>query len=101
MKKVTLAVLLMGMSLFGADYSVMTTEELQAMRGSVPVEEREAFQAEMQNRVKAMNTEEREEFTASMKKSKSGPMDGTGNQMQKGSQMQQGGKGQGYKGGNK
>jgi hypothetical protein len=36
-----------------------------------------------------------------MKKSKSGPMDGTGNQMQKGSQMQQGGKGQGYKGGNK
>lgn len=98
MKKVMLVGVFMGISLFATDFSTMTMEELQAMRGSVPVEEREAFQAEMQNRVAAMSEEERQAFVASMKKSQSGPMDGSGNQMQKGSMMmQKGGKGEGYR----
>jgi len=75
MKKVVLAALLVAAgSVFAADYSSMSTEELKAMRGSVPAEERAAFQSEMQKRASTMSAEER----ASMQKSKSGPADGTG-----------------------
>lgn len=92
MNKVILAAL-MSLSLFATDYTSMSLEELQALRGSVPVEERTAFQAEMQSRVAAMSEQERAAFSQSMKQSKSDPMDGTGTQMKNGSPMQSGGMG--------
>jgi hypothetical protein len=70
---------------FAADYSLMSTQELQSMRGSIPAEERDAFKAEMQSRVKNMSQEEKDSFRQSNSGgSKQGPKDGTGN-MYKGS----------------
>jgi hypothetical protein len=43
---------------FAADYTTMTTTELQALRGTVAVEDRSAYQAEMKSRVSLMNAEE-------------------------------------------
>ncbi|TKI69674.1 DUF1104 domain-containing protein [Sulfurimonas crateris] len=86
MRKIAmLSIMLVGMS-FATDYSLMSTEELQSMRGSVPAEERDALKAEMQSRVKNMSQEERDTFKENNSKggSKQGPQDGTGN-MYKGS----------------
>ena len=83
MKKLTLVALL-SLNIFAADYTAMTMEEMQAMRGTVPVEDRAAFQAEMQTRMQALSPEERQDATATMRQSKSGPADGTGSQMRKG-----------------
>ena len=103
MKKVTLIVL-STIAAFAADYTTMTLEEMQAMRGTLPVEERPAFQAEMQSRLQAMTPEERQAATSTMKQSKSGPMDGTGSQMRQGGGMGSGmgsgtGGGKMYRGG--
>ncbi|MBN2816281.1 MAG: hypothetical protein JXQ67_06320 [Campylobacterales bacterium] len=86
MKKLALAIIL-GVASWATDYSVMTFEQLQAMRGSIPQEDKAAFQAEVQNRISAMNQEEREAAKAFMRQSKSGPADGTGSQMRMGSGM--------------
>ncbi len=59
MKKYLVTLAIAASSLLAIDYSLMTTEELQAMRGTVPVEERAAFQAEMQKRIQTMSAEER------------------------------------------
>ena len=83
MKKLTLAVLL-SLNIFAADYTAMTMEEMQAMRGSVATEDKAAFQAEMHSRMQAMTPEERQAAASSMRQSKSGPADGTGSQMRKG-----------------
>ncbi|MDD3595192.1 hypothetical protein [Sulfuricurvum sp.] len=83
MKKLILVALL-SLNIFAADYTAMTMEEMQAMRGTVPVEDRAAFQAEMQTRMQALSPEERQAATATMRQSKSGPADGTGSQMRKG-----------------
>lgn len=83
MKKITLIALL-SLNVFAADYTAMTMEEMQAMRGTVPVEDRAAFQAEMQTRMQSITPEERQAAASSMRQSKSGPADGTGSQMRKG-----------------
>lgn len=83
MKTLTLVALL-SLNLFAADYTAMSMEELQAMRGSVPSEEKAAFQAEMKSRMQALSPEERQAAASTMRQSKSGPADGTGSQMKKG-----------------
>lgn len=65
MRKLFIAMLLATMSLMAVDYSQMTMEELNAMRGTVPIEERDAFRAEMQSRIAAMTPEERAAFRES------------------------------------
>lgn len=75
--------------LWAADFSSMTMEELTALRGKVPVEERDAFRAEMQKRMQSMTPEERQKY---MPAGRTGPMDGTGSRYGKGSG---GGMGQG------
>ena len=45
-----------------ADYSQMSMEELNSLRGKVPVENRDAFRAEMQSRMKAMTPQERAKY---------------------------------------
>jgi len=92
-KSIVLSILAVSLS-FAADYSQMSTQDMQNMRGSVPEAEREAFRTEMQNRVQNMSTEEKDSFKQSNSKggSKQGPQDGTGN-MYKGSNGGGGGKG--------
>lgn len=99
MKKVVILSLLAASLCFGADYSQMSTQEMQNMRGSVPSADRDAFQAEMKNRVQNMNQEEKDSFMKNNSKdsSKQGPQDGTGN-MYKGSKSG-GGSGSGTRGG--
>jgi hypothetical protein len=47
------------------DFSQMTTSELIALRGSVAVEDRDAFRTEMQSRTATMTTQERDTLMAS------------------------------------
>ena len=49
-------------SLFAADFSQMSTEEMMKMRGNVPVEQREDFRKEMQKRMQAMTPQERQMY---------------------------------------
>lgn len=93
MKTLTLVALL-SITAFAADYSTMSTTEMQAMRGNVPEADRTAFQSEMKTRVQAMTQEERQSMQTSMKQSKSGAQDGSGSQMRHG-----GGQGSGSGGG--
>ena len=65
-------------SLWAADYSSKTTEELNAMRGTMrnaPVEERNAFVAEWQKRLQVMTQEEQEKY---MGRPTNAPADGKG-----------------------
>ncbi len=98
MTKMILAATLMSVSLFAADYTQMTTEELNAMRGTVAVEDRDAFRAEMQSRMQAMTAEEREAFIAQRQASGQGMGQGQRQHLRDGSgagQMKRGGQGMG------
>lgn len=63
MKKSLLALAALSVFAFGADYQAMSATELAAMRSTVPVEDRPAFQAAMQEKMKTMTQEERQTFT--------------------------------------
>lgn len=63
MKKILLGVALLGTFAFSADYSAMSATELAALRGSVPAEDRAAFQAAMQSKMATMSAEERQTLT--------------------------------------
>ena len=65
-------------SVWAADYSANTTEELNAMRGTMrnaPDVERKAFVGEWQNRLQVMTPEEREKY---MGRPTNAPADGKG-----------------------
>jgi len=47
---------------WAADFSQMNTEEMMNMRGSVPVDDRPAFQQEMQKRMQNMSQAERQKY---------------------------------------
>jgi len=55
MMSVAAMLAMIGSAAFATDFSSMTTEQLQAMRGKVPAAEREAFRAEMQKRMRESN----------------------------------------------
>ncbi len=95
MKKVIIGLSIAAISLMAVDYSQMTMEELTALRGTVAVEERDAFRAEMQSRMQAMTPEERQVYRAERGNKKGqGARDGSGEgRMNKGSEY----KGQGVK----
>ncbi|HEY9129555.1 MAG TPA: EF-hand domain-containing protein [Sulfurovum sp.] len=61
MKRLMIVVLLSS-AVWAADFSQMSTEEMMNMRGSVPVADRPAFQAEMQKRMQSMTPEERQKY---------------------------------------
>ncbi len=63
MKKSLLVWMVLGVVAFATDYSAMSATELNAMRGTVPVEDRPAFQAAMQEKMQTMSQEERQAFT--------------------------------------
>lgn len=95
MKKVIIGLSIATISLMAVDYSQMTMEELNALRGTVAVEEQDAFKAEMQSRMQAMTPEERQIYRAERGNRKGqGLQDGSGQgRMNKGSEY----KGQGVK----
>ena len=64
MKKLILAAGLMTVGLFATDFSQMSIAELNAMRGSVSTEDKSAYKAEVQNRLKAMDEAERNTYRA-------------------------------------
>ena len=53
---------LVAMSLMAADYSQMTMEELNSLRGTIAAKERDAFKAQMQSRIQAMTPQERKKY---------------------------------------
>lgn len=63
MKKSLLALVAMSVMAFAVDYSAMSATELAALRGTVPTEDRTAFQAAMQSKMATMSAEERQVFT--------------------------------------
>ena len=77
--------------LMAADYSQMSMEELNALRGTIAVEERDAFKTEMQSRMQAMTPEERAQYRTNRAQ---GTKHGLGNGTGKG-KMNRGGKQQG------
>ena len=64
MKKIILLVGLLSVGLFATDFSQMTMEELNAMRGTVSAGDKDAFKAEMQTRLKSMSQEERQNYSS-------------------------------------
>ncbi len=95
MKRLVIALSLAAMSLMAADFSSYTLEELEAMRGTVAVEDRDDFRAEMQSRLQDMTPEERAAYLAARRAAGPvGAQDGTGvGSMNRGSNNQ----GQGIK----
>ena len=61
MKRVIMIGLLVSAA-WATDFSQMSTEEMMQMRGSVPVDDRPAFQQEMQKRMQNMSPEERQKY---------------------------------------
>lgn len=59
-KLITIALLASGA--FAADFSQMSMDEMINMRGSVPADDRPAFQEEMQKRMQSMTPEERQKY---------------------------------------
>jgi len=80
MKKILIAMSIAVVSLMATDYSAMTFDELDALRGTVAVEEREAFRTEMRSRIDAMSDEDRTAYFADRVPTGSGNgvQDGTG-----------------------
>lgn len=101
MKKMILTGMLMSASLFAVDFSQMTTEELNAMRGTVAVEDRDAFRAEMQSRMQAMTTEERQAYIEQRQASGQSMGQGAGQGLRDGSGAGMGRGGQGMGGRNR
>lgn len=63
MKPMTLVAILLGVtSVWAADFSSYTTEELIQMKGTIAVEDRDDFRVEMQSRFQAMTPEERAQY---------------------------------------
>ncbi len=95
MKKVLVSVSVVAISLMAADYSQMSMEELNSLRGTIAVEERDAFKAEMQSRMQAMTPEERAQYQAERRKGmgmgqKQGNGSGKGKMHRGGNQQGQG-----------
>ncbi len=82
MKRLVLAAILAAGVLNATDFTTMTTEELVAARGTIAIDERDAFKEELQSRVSLMSTEEKEALGISPKgygdMTGTAPQDGTG-----------------------
>jgi len=101
MKNLIIAMSFSVMSLMAADYSALTIDELNAMRGTIAVEDRDAFRTEMQSRIATMTSDELATFRADrMANGGAGPKDGSGaGSLNKGSKNQGQGMGQRLKDG--
>ncbi len=71
MKKLIFTAGLLTVGLFATDFSQMSIAELNSMRNSVSSQDRSAYQAEVQNRVKAMDVAQRDSYKAERQNSSS------------------------------
>ncbi len=78
MKKSIIVAGVLSVSLWAVDFSQMTTEQLIDMRGSISVEDRDAFKTEMQSRLQTMTQEERSAFITSRQAMRMGQQKGMG-----------------------
>ncbi len=60
MKKIVLAISVLTLGLMATDFTSMTTDELIALRGTVAVEDRDAYRAEMQDRMTTFTPEQQD-----------------------------------------
>lgn len=65
MKKIIFTTALLASTLFGVDYSTMSIDELNSLKGSIPAEERESFRAAMQSNMQSLTPEERATYRTS------------------------------------
>lgn len=94
MKKAILCAIMAVGVLSATDFGALSTEELAAMRGTVPVDERDAFRTEFQSRIATMSEEERAAIGVG-----SGTASGAGTKLQDGSGLGSMGSGIGGLGG--
>jgi hypothetical protein len=80
MKKTLLALAALSVVAFATDYSTMSVTDLQSLRGTVPTEDKTAFQSAMQSKMPTATADER----TAMRQSKSGAANGSGSKYQKG-----------------
>jgi hypothetical protein len=95
MKKTVAGILFLGITLFGADYTAMSLDDLLLQKGSVPEADRAAFQSAMQSKMGALSPEEKANIqnANSGKGQKIQKKDGTGGgNMNKGTKVQGGGR---------
>jgi len=97
MKKTVAGILFLGITLFGADYTAMSLDDLLLQKGSVP----EADQSAMQSKMGALSPEERANIQNANGGKAKGTNGGQGQKIQKkdgtggGGNMNKGTKGQG------
>ena len=84
MKKLIISVSLMATGLFATDFSQKSIAELNAMRGSVSTQDKSAYQAEVQKRVKAMDEADRNSYKTERRNGSSSG-EGSGKQHRRGS----------------
>jgi hypothetical protein len=61
-KTILITAVAMSISLFGADYASMSTDQLMNMRGTLSAAEHPAFSEELQKRVQNMSDEEKAKY---------------------------------------
>jgi uncharacterized membrane protein YgcG len=83
MRKSILISLLSISTLFATDYSTMSLSDMLSQKGSVAVEDRDAFRSSMQSKMQSLTPEERATYTGS---SKGNYGQGTNSRLQDGSQ---------------
>jgi hypothetical protein len=94
-KKAILCALMAVGILSATDFSALSTEELAAMRGTVPADERDAFRSEFQSRLETLSDEEKAALGVGLNNSS-----GAGAKLQDGSGLGSMGSGSGGLGGN-
>ncbi|MEA2100502.1 MAG: hypothetical protein U9P72_10260 [Campylobacterota bacterium] len=96
MKTLIVAMSLTVMSLMAADYSALTLDELNSLRGTIAIEDRDDFRAEMQSRIDTMTPDELAKFQEDRKATRgAGLRDGSGvGSMNQGNTRQNEGMGQ-------
>ena len=94
MKKLIIAISMIAVSLMAVDYSQMTMDQLNDLRGTVAVEDREAFRSEMQSRVSLMTPDEQVQFRAERMANKGAGLNNGSGSMNRGSTNQGQGMGQ-------
>ncbi|SFP01723.1 DUF1104 domain-containing protein [Hydrogenimonas thermophila] len=85
MQKLALALVFTAGLLNATDFSSMTTEDLLNLKGSVPVEERDAFRTEMQSRISNMSADEKAALGVGQSRSSYGSANGTAQRLRDGS----------------
>lgn len=95
MKKFILGLIVLSSLVYATDYTSLSTEDLVALRGTVPVEDRDVFKSEMQSRASTLTYDEKVALGIPRQQSTTASASGYGQKLRDGS-----GAGGMYKGSN-